>query len=149
MESDETETLTIRLPRGLKVLVEQTAKLRSTTVTNVVRESLQDVVLKPAAVQTPGLTSEFQRFLDENNRHGQPPVLILREDLRGDRYCFEGRIDPNLTNQSVLTISSRNSQTDWVIPRNQIVGWFGGTDTERAHLDKFAGILQRNGWAFP
>lgn len=145
---EESETLTIRLPKGLKGLVEQTARLRSTTVTAVVRESLQNAFMPVALVQTPGLTKSFQEFIEENNRLGRPTVLILVKDLKGNRYCFEGQINNNMTNPSVVTIASRSSDTEWVVPRHEVVGWFGGGNVEIAMLQKMAMTLQQNGWAF-
>src|SRR5262249_32320777 len=66
MATDDKETLTIRLPKGLKELVDRAAQDRETTVTNFVREALQkDLAPTGRMYQHPGLSERFEQFLEQ------------------------------------------------------------------------------------
>src|SRR5262245_55958742 len=111
--ADHMETLTIRIPKALKEMVEEKAKARSMTATAIVRQALQDA-LKPVGrmYQHPGLSAAFDEFLAHA---GAKPILVLViDDPSGHRYYFSGAVDRNLTNQSLLAIK-RRSDTPWII----------------------------------
>jgi predicted transcriptional regulator len=139
---DEVETLTIRLPKVLKESVEELARSRSTTVTGIVKQALQESLQPPGRIyQQPGLTSALDEFLV---KHGRGRVILLVvDDKSGERYFFEGRPDLNLTNESLVAIGRRN-RTSWIIPRRDVVAWFAGVAGEQNQL---AVSLMRQGWA--
>lgn len=142
---EETETLTIRLPKGLKGLVEEAARSRSMSVTAIVRESLQNC-LSPSGTPLAGagLTPEFQAFLDSEEpgsaqiRH----VLILVREPRGAMYFFKGSIERGASKHGIVTIADHRRR--WVIPRQDIVAW---VRTDQDELDRMAESLIRQGWA--
>jgi hypothetical protein len=68
-------------------------------------------------------------------------VLILVESPRGSRHFFDGAIDHNFTNESIVAIS-RRGEKPLIIPRRDVVGWF---DQVALH-HKMAMALTRSGW---
>jgi hypothetical protein len=142
MAENESETLTIRIPKGLKGRVEKEAKARSMTITGVVRQALQDA-LRPIArtYQHPGLSAAFDDFL--KNVSAQPILVLVMDERSGQRYFFCGSVARSLTNESILAIK-RKHDAPWIIPRRDIVAWFGGA---RGDLDELSLSLARQGWA--
>lgn len=136
-------TLTVRLPKGLKRLVADEAACRARGLADLVRERLYDAVCAPASAAS-HQAQDLQAFLDENDRSGRPPFLLLVHDPRKNRSgsCFRGQFDPTLSNATVLTIRTCRGE-EFVVPRVDIVGWFGGAP---AALSRLAACLRRNGW---
>lgn len=147
MATDDKETLTIRLPKGLKELVEQAAQSRETTVTSIVREALQEN-LSPAGrmYQQPGFIPAFDEFLKRGVT--KPVILLVADEDTGRRYFLAGRLLPEPRNESLVALgdlqSSFGAQAARIIPRRDIVAWFDGSLEELRHV---AISLARQGWA--
>lgn len=141
-KGDGTETLTIRIPKGLKELVEEAAKSRGTTVTAVVRQALQETLSPPGRMyQHPGLSASFEDFL--KHAGARPIVVLVIDERSGQRYFFSGTVDHSLTNESLLAIKRRHD-TPWIIPRRDVVAWFDGVP---GALSELTLSLARQGWA--
>lgn len=141
-KADDTDTLTIRIPRGLKTMAEEAARARAVTVTALIREALQDA-LRPVGrtYQHPGLSPSFDGFI---KGVADRRVLILVADERsGHRYFFSGVVDPLLSNESLVALR-RKHDTPWIIPRRDIVAWF---DAAPDVLQTLTLSLSRQGWA--
>lgn len=147
MAADDKETLTIRLPKGLKELLDKTAEHRETTVTSIVREALQRS-LQPAArmYQQPGFTPAFDDFL--KRAVTKPVLLLVADEDTGRRYFLAGRLLPEPRNESLVALgdlkSSLAAPSCWIVPRRDVVAWFDGTVEE---LRSVAVSLARQGWA--
>ena len=143
-----TETLTIRMPRTLKKSVEILARGRAMTMTGMVREALEDSLrstAQPVRAENPGLTPAFDHFVAHLRKQKRPcPVIFLVADSRERRYFFEGFVDFDLTNETLLAMQRRKGATSWIIPRRDVVGWHQG---EARNHEKLALALQEQGWA--
>src|SRR5262245_31188051 len=140
---DDFETITVRIPKPLKELMERTARARSVTVTALIRETMQEA-LRPVGriYQQPGLSAAFDDFI---RNAAQAPVLsLVTEERSGHRYFFHGPIQRNLTNASLVAIE-RFNEAPWIIPRRDVVAWFEGNVP--ALLKDLALTLERQGWA--
>src|SRR5580704_3512553 len=156
MATDDKETLTIRLPKGLKELVDRAAQFRETTVTNLVREALQEN-LSPAGrmYQPPGLSEKFDQFLEKSlemsrerrrlTRAVNDPqvdvILLVEDEGTGHRYFFAGVFVEAFCKGSLVAIA-RPGRPPWIIPRRDVVAWYEG-DQGR----ELATALARQGWA--
>jgi hypothetical protein len=142
MATDDKETLTIRLPKGLKELVDRTAQDRETTVTSIVREALQEN-LSPAGrmYQQPGFTSAFEAFLDKAVT--KPVILLVADEDTGRRYVLSGCLRSQPRNESLVALGSFGEHL-WIVPRRDVVAWFEGDAEE---LQQLAVSLARQGWA--
>ena len=138
MATDDKETLTIRLPKGLKELVDKAAEDRETTVTSIVREALQEN-LHPASklYQPPGLSTAFDAFIEKAS--GKLVVLLVTDGQH--RYFCSGLLKSELCNESLVAIH-RSHDTPWIIPRCDVVGWYTG----KLH-QSLSDALARQGWA--
>lgn len=149
MATDDKETLTIRLPRGLKELLDKAARDRETTVTSIVRQALEET-LSPAGrvYQQPGFTSAFDEFFERAKT--KPVILLVADEDTGRRYCLHGRLLPDFQNKSLVALGRLQSplgapsQTPWIVPRRDVVAWFDGSPEE---LRQLAVSLARQGWA--
>jgi len=148
MATDDKETLTIRLPKGLKDLVDKAAQHRDVTVTSIVRHALEET-LSPAGrmYQQPGFTAAFDAFLEKAVL--KPVILLVADEDTGRRYFLSGRILPEPRNQSLVALgrvqSSFGAQdSPWIVPRRDVVAWFDGKPEE---LRQLAVSLARQGWA--
>jgi len=120
MADEATDTLTIRIPHALKVLVEAAAKARGMTVTGIVRQALQETITPAGRVyQHPGLSEAFEKFLEDVR--SKRVMLLVIDERSGLRYFFEGTVDRELTNDSIVAISRKQSRTPWIIPRRDVV----------------------------
>lgn len=143
--SDEFETITVRVPKALKSTVEQFLEARGTSLTALVRDALQETVAPTRRMyELPGLTKAFSDFCEEAQRF--PVMVLVTNDHDGRRTFFEGRIDRNQSNESLLTLQDVRDGV-WVIPKKDIVGWFLGNVP--ASTNKLAMNLRRLGWAAP
>lgn len=141
MTAEATDTLTIRIPRALKVLVEETAKARGMTVTGVVRQALQETITPAGRLyQHPGLSDAFEKFLED--ARGKRVMLLVIDERSGLRYFFEGTVQRNLTNESIVAISRTNSRSPWIIPRRDVVAWV----EDPAVINRVAISLTQQGW---
>lgn len=141
MVDEATDTLTIRIPRALKALVEDAAKARGTTVTGVVRQALQDTITPAGRLyQHPGLSEAFERFLEETR--SQRVMLLVIDERSGLRYFFEGTVDRDLTNESIVAISRKHARSPWIIPRRDVVAWV----EDPAVISRVATSLTQQGW---
>ncbi len=139
---EDTETLTIRIPRTLKSTVEQAARARAMSITGVVRQALQETVRPPGKLyQHPAYSPTFNDFLKEAGR--RKVLILVVEERSGHRYFFEGAVDLDLSNDSLIAIR-RAKDTPWIILRRDIVAWFGGVPGD---LNRLAMALTRQGWA--
>lgn len=148
MATDDKETLTIRLPKGLKELVDKAAKNRETTVTSMVRQALEEK-LSPAGrmYQQPGFTPAFDAFLDKAVT--KPVILLVADEDTGRRYYLSGRLLPEPRNQSLVALGSLRSSigtppASFVVPRRDVVAWFDGSPEQ---LRDLAVSLEAQGWA--
>lgn len=141
MADEATDTLTIRIPHALKVLVEEAAKARGMTVTGVVRQALQETITPAGRVyQHPGLSEAFEKFLEDVR--SKRVMLLVIDERSGLRYFFEGTVDRELTNESIVAISRKQSRTPWIIPRRDVVAWV----EDPAVINRVAMSLTQQGW---
>jgi hypothetical protein len=142
MAVDDKETLTIRLPRGLKELVDRAAQERETTVTSIVREALQEN-LSPAGrmYQQPGFTPAFDAFIEKAME--KPVLLLVADEDTGRRYIVSGQLLSQPRNESLVALGNFGHD-GWIIPRRDVVAWFQGSPGE---LRQLAVSLARQGWA--
>jgi hypothetical protein len=141
MADEPTDTLTVRIPRALKALVEETAKARGMTVTGVVRQALQETVTPAGRLyQHPGLTDTFDKFLQE--ARSKRVMILVIDERSGNRYFFEGTVDRDLTNESIIAISRKHSRSPWIIPRRDVVAWV----EDPAVMNQVAMSLTQQGW---
>ena len=142
-KDDETEAITVRIPSALKAAVDACAATRGTTLTGMVRDALQDAVAPQGRkFELPGFSEPFNEFLEKLRR--EKILLLVVNDRTGERYFFEGAVNKTLSNASIVTLAAQ-SET-WVIPRRDIVGWFGADESELASLNKLAIALRKLGW---
>lgn len=148
MAADDKETLTIRVPKGLKGLVDKAAQDRETTVTSLVRQALEES-LSPAGriYQQPGFTPAFDDFIER--AMSKPVILLVADEDTGRRYFLWGRLLAEPLNRSLIALgalraSSESPPLPWIVPRRDVVAWFDGTLEELRHL---AVSLARQGWA--
>ena len=139
---DPKETLTIRLPKGLKELVDRAAQDRETTVTNLVRIALQET-LHPVGrtYQQPGFSKEFGAFLDKVMSKNQRVVLLVADEDSRRRYFVSGVLVADFCNESLVAIGNGRASL-WIIPRRDVVAWYEG-----ALHRELATELARQGWA--
>jgi uncharacterized protein (DUF1778 family) len=141
MVHEATETLTIRIPRALKALVEEAAKARGMTVTGVVRQALQETITPAGRLyQHPGMSEAFEKFLDD--ARGKRVMLLVIDERSGLRYFFEGAVDRDLTNESIVAISRKHARSPWIIPRRDVVAWV----EDPAVINQVAISLTQQGW---
>lgn len=141
MADEATDTLTIRIPRGLKALVEEAAKARGMTVTGVVRQALQETIIPAGRLyQHPGLSEAFEKFLED--ARGKRVMLLVIDERSGMRYFFEGTVDRDLTNESIVAISRKHARSPWIIPRRDVVAWV----EDPAVINRVALSLTQQGW---
>lgn len=141
MVDEATDTLTIRLPRALKALVEESAKARGMTVTGVVRQALQETITPAGRIyQHPGLSEAFEKFLED--ARGKRVMLLVIDERSGLRYFFEGILDQDLTNESIVAISRKHARSPWIIPRRDVVAWVD----DPAVINRVAISLTQQGW---
>ena len=139
-----TETLTIRLPKTLKATLDEAARTRAMTVTALVRQTLEQSLMPVSRTyQHPGLAPEFGAFLELAGRKQRPIIVLVLDDKSGQRFFFQGSIEPGFTNPSMLAIKQRGG-LPWIIPRRDVVAWFAG---DSADLDELAVSLTHQGWA--
>jgi predicted transcriptional regulator len=142
---DDTETLTFRLPTALKSAVERFADSRGDTVTAVVRDALLQCIapVDRRLYQLPGFSSNLDALLADAQRGAKRLMILVTREREPNRLYFEGVVDPNFTNASLVAIR-RQGDTPWIIPRCDIVGWYDGP----VAMQKKLGIaLNRLGWA--
>ncbi len=141
MAHEATGTLTIRIPRALKALVEETAKARGMTVTGVVHQALQETITPRGRLyQHPGLSEPFEKFLDD--ARGKRVMLLVIDERSGLRYFFEGAVDRDLTNESIVAISRKHARSPWIIPRRDVVAWVDDPTV----INQVAISLTQQGW---
>jgi uncharacterized protein (DUF1778 family) len=139
---DPKETLTIRLPKGLKELVDRAAQDRETTVTNLVRTALQET-LHPVGrtYQQPGFSKEFGDFLDKTIAESKRVVLLVADEDSRRRYFVSGVFVAAFCNESLVAVGTGQAPS-WIIPRRDVVAWYEG-----ALHRELATELARRGWA--
>jgi hypothetical protein len=144
MVADETETLTFRLPSALKALVEQFAEGRGTTVTAVVRDALQDFIAPPQqrVYELPGFSPKLDELVSDARPGPKPMMILVVIDRDPRKMFFEGELDRNLTNETVLALK-RKGKTPWIILRRDIAAWFDGA---AASMNQLAIALTGLGW---
>lgn len=141
MADEATDTLTIRVPRALKVLVEKAAKARGMTVTGVVRQALQETITPAGRIyQHPGLSEAFEKFLED--ARGKRVMLLVIDERSGLRYFFEGTVQRDLTNESIVAITRKHARPPWIIPRRDVIAWVEGP----AVINQVAISLTQQGW---
>jgi uncharacterized protein (DUF1778 family) len=139
---DPTETLTIRLPKGLKDLVDQAARFRATTVTTLVRHALQEA-LHPAGrtYEQPGFSKKFDEFLDKVDKaNSKRIILLVADEDTGRRYFVSGVLLSDYRNDSLVAIGG--PQNTWIVPRRDVVAWYEGPMQR-----ELVAALLRQGWA--
>jgi hypothetical protein len=161
MATDDKETLTIRLPKGLKELVDRAAQDRETTVTNLVREALEkDLAPTGRMYQHPGLSERFDQFLEQKlavsrevrqdkgvawQRVDSDPredvILLVEDEGTRHRYFFAGRFVEEFCKGSLVAIA-KPGRSPWIIPRRDVVAWCEGDEGR-----ELATALARQGWA--
>jgi len=111
------------------------------TVTGVVRQALQETITPAGRLyQHPGLSEAFEKFLEDA---GSKRVMLLVIDERsGLRYFFEGTLDRDLTNESIVAISRKHARSPWIIPRRDVVAWV----EDPAVINRVAASLTQQGW---
>jgi hypothetical protein len=143
--SEQTETITFRIPSSLKTLLEQYAQQNGPSLTTVVREAIQ-MHIAPTNRRLyvpPAFLPHFDAFVDALSNSRSHVTILVVNDRSGDRVFFEGPIDGNFTNGSIVAIGRRNGQGPWILPRKDVVGWFQGLPSEANSL---ANALTRQGW---
>jgi predicted transcriptional regulator len=143
MATEDKETLTIRLPKGLKELVDKAAEDRETTVTSIVREALQES-LSPAGrmYQQPGFTAAFDEFLEKAAM--KRVILLVADASTGRRYVLSGTLLSQPRNESLVALGGFGHHGGWIVPRIDVVAWFDG---DPAKLRDLTVWLARQGWA--
>jgi hypothetical protein len=140
--TEDFETITVRLPAELKTVVEQTAGARGVSVTTFMRQALQDSVAPRARMfERPGFSEKFDAFLKPLRR--QSVLILVTPDDGRNRAFFEGPIDPNLTNESLVAVCGKGDQR-FILPRADVVGWFGAESG--GVVQKMAMALMKQGW---
>src|SRR5947209_35978 len=140
---DDLETLTIRVPSSLKSTVEKIANARGSTATALVRQALQEMLELPTRVLlVPGLTPACDEFL--SNVPPQAKLMFLIVTPSGQRLFCEGRINGNLSNETIIALEAPRSMVPWVVLRRDVVGWFRDLP---ALMTELADALLQQGWS--
>lgn len=138
---DVKETLTVRLPKGLKDLVDKAAEDRETTVTSLVREALQETLHPTGRMyEHPGFSKKFDEFYKDRLARSKRVILLVADEGTGRRYFCSGVFVADFCNESLVAIAAPGSP--WIIPRRDVVAWYEG-DMQQA----LAAALARQGWA--
>jgi hypothetical protein len=133
--------ITVRIPSTLKDAVDAHCASRGVTLTRVVRDALEGLVApSPERVfELPGMSDAFTKFIREHSN--QRRVLLLVASTQG-RAHVEGKIDGNLSNESMVTLNPPGRRGLIPLLRRDVVGWFEAGDAS----DELTRVLDRSGW---
>lgn len=130
--------ITVRVPEELKEALNSYAATRGQSLAAVVRDALS-ALIAPAAerpYELPGLSRAFNEFLASKQF-----ALLLVSSGR-ERFHVEGRLDLDLTNESLVSLFLRGDDHSTTFLRRDVVGWFEGDD----RANRLAMRFSRFGW---
>jgi hypothetical protein len=146
------ETITVKLPAGLKDAVEVFMRSRGMTLSGVVRRALEDLVTPAQRVsELPGLSKAFAEFLESKEFLGYGRrALLLVVDAGGHQAMYPGYIDLNYSNGSIVAIKvvapggGAGQDPPWLLLRKDIVAWYTGP--ENFFAGEVVKLLMERGW---
>jgi hypothetical protein len=149
--TDASETITIRIPRTAKKLAEAAAASRGQTLTAWVLAALRDA-LAPRGYQHewPGWSHQFIDF--EEAAKTREVLILVRNPLTGHEGYYRGRFSKDVTGGGLVDLrsggSSPKDQQVHLIPRVEIVAWYGWSDAPDypKSVQEFATHLEQQGW---
>lgn len=140
---EKLKQVTYRIPGGLSDAIERAAEARHISVSQLVREALEEAVNpKGRKFEYPGLTTQFQEFLEERAPKGKAPkhMILLVEDFRGQRVFYDGILHDKAGSLIVLATTPNLVP----IPCHYIQAWYPLDDLGK--LPTMALMFAQEGW---